>query len=117
MGTQFSLDDVARLTGERVDVVREWQEARLLPAAPFDLRTVERAHLVRALSRRGLSYDVIREAFETHGDMVETFFDQIVPTIDDAVSVQHVSAVLGVDAEIVERVLDAIGIDSGVPLS
>jgi adenylate cyclase len=117
MAVALSREDVARLTGSEVEVVRQWQADGLLPDGALDLRDMERAHLIRALSRRGLAADAIREALVKHRDMVETFLDQVVPAGDTSASLQDVVTAIGVDATMVERVLDVIGLDQSVPPS
>jgi len=116
--TSLSLDELARRTGESPERLREWHSLGLIGTRAqdrFGLRDVERARLIQFCVIRGFAIETIVRAEEAEGDFLDHYLDQLFPSgIQPAWPLREGAALAGVDAELVRRLGDSIGLfDAG----
>src|SRR6266481_1182506 len=62
MAVTFTLEELARRTGEPVSTLKQWQRLGLIGGEPFEPPDLERARLFQFLGRHGIPAERIAEA-------------------------------------------------------
>jgi len=109
MSDALSIVDLARRTGEPVDLLREWRELGLISAPGqerFGPEAVERTRLVRLFVHRGIGLETIA-AWVRSGRM-ERYLELLVPRTSEAGhSIAEAATMAGLDPALVERMARA----------
>src|SRR3989442_12536226 len=109
MSDALSIVDLARRTGEPVDLLREWRELGLISAPGqerFGPEAVERTRLVRLFVHRGIGLETIA-AWVRSGRM-ERYLELLVPRTSEAGhSIAEAATMAGLDPALVQRMARA----------
>jgi class 3 adenylate cyclase/YHS domain-containing protein len=76
----FSIDQLARLSGEPVDVLRGWAALGLLSGddeTGFDATSLERVRLIQFAGQRGIDPEAIAAASSSQGDMLGRYVENL----------------------------------------
>ena len=109
MAVVFTIEELARETGEPVPTVLEWRRLGLLGTDPPGPAELERARLVQFLVRLGVPAERI---VELHGEIapsIERYLRDIFPSgTTEVVTIDQAAERSGVPKETVERLADAM---------
>ena len=115
MATEFTLEELSKLTGESIERLGAWQARGLIGEGDgdqFDQRDGARAEMIRDLLRLGIEMDAIAEAFgQPDSEVVRHFLERCEVDIGKPTySVGQAAELIGVEVEQLRRLMEAMGI-------
>ena len=115
MATEFTLEELSKLTGEPIERLGAWQARGLIGEGDgdqFDQRDAARAEMIRDLLRLGIEMDAIAEVFgQPDSEAVRHFLEHCeVDAGKPAYSVGQAAELTGLEIEQLRRLMEAMGI-------
>ena len=115
VATEFTLEELSKLTGEPIERLSAWQARGLIGEGDgdqFDQRDGARAEMIRDLLRLGIEMDAIAEAFgQPDSEAVRHFLEHCeVDAGKPAYSVGQAAELAGLEIEQLRRLMEAMGI-------
>jgi class 3 adenylate cyclase len=119
MEEPLSLEQVAELTREPIAELRRWRQLGLIPAEnerPL-FETVERARLIRFVTRHGISAEQLARLFADHGDVLHSYAKQLgAEARTKTFTVDNIVSRVGLDAETLARIFAVSGMRDEDPI-
>ncbi len=114
MATEFTLEELSKLTGESIERLSAWQARGLIGEGDgdqFDQRDGARAEMIRDLLRRGIELDAIAKVFEQPDSEVRHFLERCAVDFSrPTYSVGQAAELTGLEIEQLRRLMEAMGI-------
>ncbi|MGH7897471.1 MAG: adenylate/guanylate cyclase domain-containing protein, partial [Candidatus Binatia bacterium] len=111
--SELCLDELARRTGEAPEQLVRWRSLGLIGAADregFRAEEVEIVRLIQLCLRRGIGDATIARAEEAEKGFLRNYLGQLFPAgIEREYSLAEAASTVGVDVELVRRLLEIIG--------
>ena len=112
MGDELTIDELSGRTGEPVERLAQWRSLGLIGAegsGGFRPEDVERARLIQALLRRGISLEAIARAGGEQGFLSHHLELMFPGGVSPSYSLAEAAEILGLDLELLQRVWAAYG--------
>jgi adenylate cyclase len=113
MESDLTLEEIAELTDEPVDRLRQWQRLGLVPSGDDGLSpaVAERVRLIGYAVEHGIEAEEVARVCLQQRDLLDSFVEQLqTPGLTRTFALDEAAAVVGISTELLERVWIASGL-------
>jgi adenylate cyclase len=107
---RISLSEASRRSGVSASTLKRWAEEKVLPVrrGRWTAAAAAQARVVARMRERGHSLEELKRAGR-EGRLAFGFVEELLPSVDEQVTVRQVAAETGLEPELIERILDILG--------
>ena len=111
---QISLSEASRRSGVPARTLKRWAEEKVLPVrrGRWTATAAAQARVVARMRERGYSLEQLKEAGR-EGKLAFGFAEEIFPQPDDLVSFEEAAEIVGLETELIERLMTLMGTPLG----
>jgi adenylate cyclase len=107
---RISLSEASRRSGVSISTLKRWAEERIVPVrrGRWTAAAAAQARVVARMRDRGHSLEELKRAGR-EGRLAFGFVEELLPTMEEQVSVEQVAVETGLEPELIERILVILG--------
>jgi adenylate cyclase len=107
---RISLSEASRRSGVSASTLKRWAEEKIVPArrGRWTAAAAAQARVVARMRERGHSLEELKRAGR-EGRLAFGFVEELLPSVDEQVTVEQVAKETGLEPELIERILDILG--------